>query len=157
MNKTDHGKIVLDIQNRKGTTSQQPIRCGIATKNQTAKESERWESEEQPIRRENASETEMTQLRERTESSENAAINKQERQTIKSINASISCDRENSSNMNSLSDSDACKKSIIEFLDKPPLKTPICYSVNQIEIIQNLGSYTFAAQFQADDFLQKIF
>ena len=43
-NKFDHEKLVLDIQNRKGTTGQQAIRHGLATINQTAKESERSES-----------------------------------------------------------------------------------------------------------------
>ena len=35
-------------------------------------------------------------------------------------------------------------------------KNSKCYSVNQIEIIQNLGNYAFAAQSEADDFIQKI-
>ena len=48
-----------------------------------------------------------------------------------------------------------CDNSTIETADKPPIKTPICYSINQVEILQNLGNYTFAAQFEADDFLQK--
>ena len=37
INKIDQEKTVLDIQNRKGTTSEQPIRRGIATENQTPK------------------------------------------------------------------------------------------------------------------------
>ena len=49
-----------------------------------------------------------------------------------------------------------CDNSTIEFADKLLVKMPICYSNNQVEILQNLGNYTFAAQFEADDFLQKI-
>ena len=40
--------------------------------------------------------------------------------------------------------------------NKPPIKAPICYSVNQIEVLQTLGNFTFAANYEADDFLQKI-
>ena len=46
--------------------------------------------------------------------------------------------------------------STVEFASKPPLKTPMCYSINQIEISQTLGNNTFAAHFESDEFLQKI-
>ena len=32
----------------------------------------------------------------------------------------------------------------------------MCYSVNQIEILQTLGNYTFAAHFETDEFMQKV-
>ena len=83
------------------------------------------------------------------------ALSKQEQQTIKTIIASI-CEPSNSSLMESQSDNEMCDNITIEFADKPPLKTPICYSINQTEVLQNLGNYTFASQFKADDFIQKV-
>ena len=57
--------------------------------------------------------------------------------------------------MESFSDSDSGDAaSTFEFANKPPLKSPICYSVDQIEILQTLGNYTFAALFESDEFLQ---
>ena len=44
----------------------------------------------------------------------------------------------------------------IEAANKPPIKTPTCYSVNQIEVLQTIGNYTFAAQYETDEFIQKI-
>ena len=38
----------------------------------------------------------------------------------------------------------------------PPIKSPICYSINQIEVLQQLGNHTFAAQYESDEFMQKI-
>ena len=49
-----------------------------------------------------------------------------------------------------------CDNSTIEFADKPPLKTPMCYSINQVEVLQNLGKYTFVSQFEADEFIEFI-
>ena len=40
--------------------------------------------------------------------------------------------------------------------DKPPITAPVCYSVNQLEVIQTLGSQTFADANEAQEFLQKI-
>ena len=37
----------------------------------------------------------------------------------------------------------------------PPMKTPICYSVNHIKVLQALCNFTFAAQFETDEFLRK--
>ena len=46
--------------------------------------------------------------------------------------------------------------STIESASKTPLKTPMCYSNDQFEILQTLGNYTFAAHFETDEFLQKV-
>ena len=43
----------------------------------------------------------------------------------------------------------------IEAANKPPIKTPICYSVNQIEVLQTIGNYTFATQYETDKFIEK--
>ena len=58
-------------------------------------------------------------------------------------------------------DSNAARSEIYEtstivYADKPPLTTPICYFMNQVENLQNHGIYTFAAHFEADEFIQKI-
>ena len=58
--------------------------------------------------------------------------------------------------MESFTDSDSGDASTLEFANKPPLKIPICYSVNQAEILQTLGNYTIAAHFESDEFLQKL-
>ena len=34
--------------------------------------------------------------------------------------------------------------------NQPPLKIPMCYSVNQIEVLQTLGNFTFASQYETD-------
>ena len=58
--------------------------------------------------------------------------------------------------MDSNSNSDAYENSTIAFAVKPPIKTPVCHSVNQVEILQNLGNYKIVSQFEADGFIQKI-
>ena len=40
--------------------------------------------------------------------------------------------------------------------NQPPLKVPMCYSVNQIEVLKTLGNFTFAAEYETDEFIQKI-
>ena len=45
---------------------------------------------------------------------------------------------------------------LIEMAKKPPLKKPTCYSVNQIEVLQTLGNYTFADQYQTNEFVKKV-
>ena len=40
--------------------------------------------------------------------------------------------------------------------NQPPLKIPMCYSVNQIEVLQTLNNFTFASQYETDEFMQKI-
>ena len=45
---------------------------------------------------------------------------------------------------------------IIQAANIPPIKSPICYSINQIEVLQQLGNHTFAAQYESDEFMQKI-
>ena len=39
--------------------------------------------------------------------------------------------------------------------DQLPTKLPVCYSINQIEVLQILGNFTFASQYETDEFLQK--
>ena len=53
-------------------------------------------------------------------------------------------------------DNDKISEELLRMADKPPLKTPVCYSVNQIEVLQTLGNFTFASQYETDEFLQKI-
>ena len=45
---------------------------------------------------------------------------------------------------------------ILQMANQPPIKTPICYSINQIEVLQKLGNLTFAAHYETDKFLQKV-
>ena len=81
---------------------------------------------------------------------------KQTKQTLKSLIDTIMVD-ESDSKTDKISSTDSENEtSTIEFANIPPLKTPICYSINQVEILQALGNYTFAANFESDEFLQKI-
>ena len=45
---------------------------------------------------------------------------------------------------------------LMRMADQPPIKTPVCNSVNQVEVLQTLGNFTFASQYKIDEFLQKI-
>ena len=36
-----------------------------------------------------------------------------------------------------------------------PIKTPVCYTVNKVEVRQTLSNFMFASQYEADEFLQK--
>ena len=45
---------------------------------------------------------------------------------------------------------------IMQVADQPPIKTPVCYTEHQIEVLQTLGKFTFVAHYETDDFLQKI-
>ena len=40
--------------------------------------------------------------------------------------------------------------------NQPPIKTPVCYSVNQIGVLQTLGNHTFVSQYEIDEFIQKL-
>ena len=40
--------------------------------------------------------------------------------------------------------------------NQPPLKVPMCYSVNQIEVLQTLGNFTFDSQYETDENMQSI-
>ena len=144
--------LVLDEQNRQQKENQ-PIGDEMATESEMTKEKERSvENANQPIIKQRTSAKQATKESKRTDSAEKEVLCKQEKQTIKSIIASINTPN----SMSSQSDSDTYEQSTIGFADRPPLKTPICNSINQIEILQNLGNYTFAAQLDADIFLQKV-
>ena len=107
---------------------------------------------------ENATESEMANKNGQaadSKSERESTLGKHEKQTIKNIIASIN-EQESAPKMDSNSDSDSHETSTITFADKPPVKTPVCYSIDQVKVFQNLGNYTFAAQFEADDFLQKV-
>ena len=134
VNKNDYEKFVLDERNRQEATNK-PITEKMTNERKVASESEQATG--------SGSEREKE-------------LCKQERQTIKGIIASI-FNQASSKKMYNSSDSDMCDNSPIEFADKLPIKTPFCYSISQVEILQNLGNYTVAAQFEADGFLQKIF
>ena len=45
---------------------------------------------------------------------------------------------------------------IIQAANMPLIKSPVCYSINQIEVLQQLGNHTFAAEYESDEFMQKI-
>ena len=65
-------------------------------------------------------------------------LSKQEQQTIKNIISSI-CEPSTSSPMDSQSDNEMCERSTIEFAHKPPMETPMCHSIDQMESLQNNG------------------
>ena len=82
--------------------------------------------------------------------------NKQTKRTLKSIIATINENNSDSNSDKMSSTESENETSTIEFAHKLPLKTPLCYSMDQVEILQTYGNYTFAAHFESDEFLQKI-
>ena len=45
---------------------------------------------------------------------------------------------------------------LIQAANMAPIKTPICYSINQIEVLQQLRNHIFKAHYESDEFMQKI-
>ena len=43
----------------------------------------------------------------------------------------------------------------IETIRQLPMNGSTCYCLNQIEVLQTLGNYTFASRYGTDEFLQK--
>ena len=54
------------------------------------------------------------------------------------------------------SDSEELNNALMLKADKPPIKTPQSYSINQIEVLQSPGAFTFASQNDFDEFRQKV-
>ena len=100
--------------------------------------------------------TNQSELARGSEASSDSELNKQCEQTIKSIIASFNPSANNATKMESSDSETYDAASTIELASKPPLKTPMCYSVNQIEILSTLVIYTFAAHFETDEFLRKV-
>ena len=50
----------------------------------------------------------------------------------------------------------AMNRELIDPANQPPMKLPICYSINQMELLQQLGNHTFAVQYEFDEFMQKM-
>ena len=55
-----------------------------------------------------------------------------------------------------MSDSEDSATNTTPMVERPPVKTPVCYSINQVAVLQNLGNNTFASSYEAYEFLQKI-
>ena len=60
-----------------------------------------------------------------------------------------------SSETDELSENNTMSEKLNYSVNQPPIKTPIRYSVSQIEVFQTLGNYTFASQYETDEFIQK--
>ena len=52
--------------------------------------------------------------------------------------------------------SEASDSEHVSLGNQSPVKTPFCYSVNQISLLQTLGGNTLAATYEADEVLQKV-
>ena len=87
----------------------------------------------------------------RSVTSADGLANKQTVQEIATIVNTVQ-----SSETDELSENNTMSEKFNHAANQPPIKTPICYSVNQIEVLQTLGNYTFAAQYEIDDFITKI-
>ena len=74
---------------------------------------------------------------------------------LKQIAAIIQTSKLSESNTDE-TDSEKMSEELQRMADKPPIKTPVCYSVNQIELLQTLGIFTFGSQYETDEFLQKV-
>ena len=80
---------------------------------------------------------------------------KSNKQTLKQIAAMIKSESTSESTEESENSTEK-SDTIIEVANNQRLKTPICYSVNQVEVLQTLGNYTFVAQNETGEFIQKI-
>ena len=106
---------------------------------------------QQPIKSKLASENEMQESVKESNEAESTNVNKRTlKEVVATIRPAVSSDSVQETN-----DNDKMSEHIIEFANQPPLKAPICYSINQIEVIQILGNHTFASQYEADEFLPK--
>ena len=89
-----------------------------------------------------------------TLASENEAA-KANKQPLKQIAANIQTSQLSEST-SAAHESAKMSNELMRLADQPPIKKPICYSVNQIEVLQTLGNFTFASRYESDEFLQKI-
>ena len=55
-----------------------------------------------------------------------------------------------------LSESKAINNALMLEADNPPSKTPQCYAINQIVVLQSLEKFAFASQSDSEEFLQKV-
>ena len=60
-----------------------------------------------------------------------------------------------SNNMRESDGHNETSNAIIEAQNQPYIKVPSCYSVRQIDVLQKQGNYTFASQYETDEFLQQ--
>ena len=88
-----------------------------------------------------------------TLASENEAV-KANKQPLKQIAAVIQTSQLSQSTSDA-QESAKMSDELMRMADQPPIKTPICYSINQIEVLQTLGNVTCASQYETDEFLQK--
>ena len=86
--------------------------------------------------------------------SEIAKTNKQtNKQSVKQI-ASIKGKTQESDQKANSSDNEMSNAVMLK-ADKPPIKTTQGYSINKIEVLQSLGNFTLASQYDSDEFLQR--
>ena len=45
---------------------------------------------------------------------------------------------------------------LLSLSTQPPILTPLCFSVNQINVLQNLGLNAIAASYESDDAIQRV-
>ena len=80
---------------------------------------------------------------------------KANKQPLKQVAAIIETSQLSQSNSDAY-DSENMSEELMRMADQPLIKTPVCYPVNQIEVLQTLGSFTVASHYETDEFIQKI-
>ena len=84
-----------------------------------------------------------------------STLSKHEKQTIKNIIASIN-EQASAPKMNSNSDSESYETSTFAFPDKPPIKTPVCYSINQVEVLKTSETIRLPRNLKPMTFYKKL-
>ena len=117
----------------------------------------------QPIREqakgacELAKASDVTSASEQHESVNESSCLEQRKTNKQSIQQIASIVKAQSQTSESEQDADiAMNRELIDAANQSTIKSPICYSVNQIEVLQQLGFHSFAAHYESDEFMQTI-
>ena len=109
------------------------------------------QNQNQPIGEKLASESETQFKKELTSESEVTKTNKTPpKQKAAIIQSSHRSERTSDSN-----ETEIMNKEIMQVTHQPPIKTPVRYTLNQIEVLQTLGNFTFMLEYETDEFFQK--
>ena len=54
-----------------------------------------------------------------------------------------------------VSDGDVMTDEIIQAVEQPPIKTPVCHSITQIDVLHTLGNFLLAARYEPLNFCKR--
>ena len=97
--------------------------------------------------------TSASKLHESANESSGSEQRKTNKQTIKQLASIVKSPSQTSEHAQEVDI--AIYNELIDAANQPPMKNLICYSVNQIDVLQQSGNHTFVSQFESDEFMQK--